>query len=441
MCYNPHIILEATMNKFLKNKIVKALSGVAAAVFAVSFLAISVKCDSYSGIEIDGDFSDWDSVIKYDCLSESSRVNNVAMVWDGDWIYIYMDEDQQNSASWSSDHWNTHGQFNIKTDLGYVLVISVKDNGAAGNIIEVTDVETGEVLTADNGGIRVAFNSDYSTWGAPSLTEIAIPSYMLPQYSSTINFGYYLGGDIITDVADCSGIIDDPDDPDDPTPTPGPYNDGSEIEIDGDYHDWDYYPVTTIQYDTAGMNNNYNDAEGSIYQRDGIAYVHCIANEFSEQDTGYKYGTEFLEVTVLFGYTHTKLVAVELGPDGSLDWSASSARSMSDGTHHYALFYYSDAGLSTNIDDISSLDHYLGEMYVTIEDHQDETEFWFDIAALAEAGGIETSESESIFVHFHRVGWPMLETSGVSTGPVFVALLSTVAAGSYFTINRRKKAG
>lgn len=362
------------------------------------------------------------------------------MVWDGDWVYIYMDEVQQNSASWSSDTHNTHGQFNIKTDLGYVLVVTVRDNGAAGNIIEVTDVKTNETYTAENGGIEVAFNSDYSVWGVPTLTEIAIPSSLLPQYSSTINFGYYLGGDIITDVADASGIIID--DPDDPTPTPAPYNDGSEIVIDGDYHDWDYYPVITIQYDSSGMENTYNDADGSIYQRDGDAYVHCIANEFSKQDTGYKYGSEFLEVTVLFGYSHTKLIAVELGPDGSLDWSLhDKATSLSEGTHHYALFYFADSQASTSIYDIQSGDHYLGEMYVTVGEHQDETEFWFDIAALAECGGIEPDESQSIFVHFHRVGWPMLETSGVSTGPVFVALLSTVAAGSYLTLNRRKKAG
>jgi len=429
------------MNKYLVNKIAKSFGGVAAAVLASAFLAINVKADAYSGIDIDGSFGDWDSVTKYDCLSESSRVNNVAMVWDGDWIYIYMDEVQQNSASWSSDTHNTHGQFNIKTDLGYVLVVTVRDNGAAGNIIEVTDVKTNETYTVDNGGIQVAFNSDYSVWEAPTLTEIAIPSSLLPQYSSTINFGYYLGGDIITDVADCSEVIHDPDDPDDPTPTPAPYNDGSEIEIDGDYHDWDYYPVITIQYDSSGMENTYNDADGSIYQRDGNAYVHCIANEFSKQDTGWKYGAEFLEVTVIFGYDHTKLIAVELGPDGSLDWSSRETRSQSDGTHHYALFYFADSQASSSIYDIQSGDHYLGEMYVTVGEHQDETEFWFDIAGLAEAGGIEPDESQSVFVHFHRVGWPMLETSGVSTGPVFVAALSTVAIGSYITLNRRKKAG
>ena len=174
------------MNKCLFNNIIKAFGGVAAAGLVASLLAISVKADGYSGITIDGDFSDWDSVIKYDCLSESSRVNDVAMVWDGDWIYIYMDEVQQNSASWSSDHYNTHGQFNIKTDLGYVLVVTVRDNGAEGNIIEVTDNKTNETYTADNGGIQVAFNSEYSVWGAPTLTEIAIPSSLLPQSTKMI---------------------------------------------------------------------------------------------------------------------------------------------------------------------------------------------------------------------------------------------------------------
>ena len=96
------------MAKSMTGRITRFISGIAAAVFAVSGFAVSANADSYSGISIDGDFSDWDSVVKYDCLSETSHVNNVAMVWDCDWIYIYMDEEQQNSASWSSDHYNTH---------------------------------------------------------------------------------------------------------------------------------------------------------------------------------------------------------------------------------------------------------------------------------------------------------------------------------------------
>ena len=409
-----------------------------AAFLAVPFFMFPVNADSYEGIAIDGDFSDWDGVVKYDVNDQLNAMNQCAMVWDGDWIYIYLDEVQQNSASWSGP--NHNGNFNIKTDIGEVLMIAVHNNGSEGNIIEVTNPATDTYLSNTNGGVQVAYNSGYTTWGEPSLMEIAIPSSVLPQYSSTINFGYYLGEDIITDVADANGIIhDDPDDPDDPTPTPGPHNDGSGIVIDGDYYDWEYYPVSTVEYDTAGTLNDYADAKGSIYSSEGYAYVHCVANYFDKADTGYCHGAEFLEVTVLFDYSHTKLIAVELGDDGSLYWPSSDTRELSEGTHHYALFYFSDSRTSTNMNNISSLDHFLGEMYITVGDLHDETEFWFDVGALQEAGGIDQSFSGTIQVLFHRVGWKLFPTSGVSTGPAFVVALSTVAAGSYYTINRRKK--
>lgn len=424
------------MNKSF-NRFFRVLSGIAATLFVVPYFALPVFADSYSGISIDGDFSDWDSVIKHDFTTAydgQNEMNQCAMVWDGDWIYIYLDEKQQNSASWSGPRHN--GNFNIVTDLGEVLMISVHNNGAAGNIIEVTNPVSNTYLSSTNGGLQVAFNSEYSVWGAPSLTEIAIPSSVLPQYSSTINFGYYLAENIITDVADANAISTGGDDP---TPTPGPHNDGSGIVIDGDYHDWDYYPVTTVEYDTSGTTNNYADAKGSIYTEDGIAYVHCFTNYWDGSDTGYQRGSEFLEVTVLFDYTHTKLIAVDLGNDGSLSWPSPNTRSLPEGTHHYALFYFSDSRTSTNINNISSLDHYLGEMYITTRNLHDETEFWFDVGALQRLGGVDSSFAGKIQVLFHRVGWKLFPTSGVSTGPAFVVALSTIAAGSYYTLNRRKK--
>ena len=211
--------------------------------------------------------------------------------------------------------------------------------------------------------------------------------------------------------------------------------------IDGDYYDWKNYPVHTIEYDTPGTNNNYVDAKGSIYTNDGIAYVHCFTNYWDGSDTGYKRGAEFLEVTVLFNGVHTKLIAVDLGDNGSLSWPSSDTRELPVGTHHYALFYFSDSRLSTNMNNINSLDHYLGEMYITVskDDLHDETEFWFDVAALQKCGNIDSSFNGKIEVLFHRVGWKLLPTSGVSTGPIFVAVLSTVAAGSYLTYSKRKK--
>ena len=430
------------MKSFL-DTILKVICGTAAAVLAVPFFIFNVNAEAYNGITIDGDFSDWDGVVKtgIDVPSNNQQytMNACAMVWDGDYIYLYLDEQQQNSASWSGPFGD--GNFAITNEDGEVVMVSVHNNGSNGNIVEVTNPVKNIYLSNTNGGLDVAFNSDYTLYDKPSLTEIKIPSSILFDYTETINFGYYGGATFISGVADASGIShggsDDPTD----TPTPHPHNDGSGIVIDGDYHDWANYPVSTVQYDTPGTGNNYVDAKGSIYTNNGIAYVHCFTNYWDGADTGYWRGAEFLEVTVLFDYSHTKLIAVDLGDNGSLYWPSSDTRKLPDGTHHYALFYFSDSRLSTNMNNINPLDHYLGEMYITVgkDNLHDETEFWFDVGALQKCGNIDPSFNGTIQVLFHRVGWKLFPTSGVSTGPIFVAALSTIAAGSYFTLNRRKK--
>lgn len=53
------------------------------------------KDDVYSGITIDGNFSDWNAVSKNDVSQNSESGNGlskVAAVFDGDYIYIYMKE-------------------------------------------------------------------------------------------------------------------------------------------------------------------------------------------------------------------------------------------------------------------------------------------------------------------------------------------------------------
>ena len=428
------------MNMHIFDRVIKALCGAAAAALVIPFVAFPVSADSYSGITIDGDFSDWDSVVKYDAWNDPYQptVNDAAIVWDGDWIYLYINEVQDHSSNWAGP--NHNGNFVIETDIGETLVVALSriDNG--GNHVEVTNPKTDLYLSDTNGGIQIAQNSDYLTWEAPSLIEIAIPSSALPDYSSTINFGFYLGENFVEGVADCSQtIIVDPDDPT-PIPTEAPYNDGSGIVIDGDYHDWDYFPVTTIEYDTAGMMKNFCDAKGSILSRDGLAYVHATTNYFETQDTGFCDGSEFLEVTVWINdYTFTMLKAVKIYDDGSLDWKE-EYNPQAPGSHHFALFYSGDSELSKNINDILPSDTYLGDMYIEVGDYQNQTEFWFDVAKLAERAGIPYSETQHIDVQFHRIGDEKLRASGISTGPVFVLALSALAAGSYFTYNRRKKA-
>ena len=385
----------------------------------------SVAFGVYYGITIDGDFYDWDSVVKAEGVSP--EVNACAVVWDGDYLYLYMNEAQQNSASWSGPRYN--GNFVIRTDLEEVMIVSFDNNGAAGNKISVTIPSTNTTLTTDNGGIDVAFNEGYSTWGQPTLTEIAIPTSAIPDYLNTLSFGYYLGDTFISDIANLN-----PDPTHDNTP-----NDGSSIVIDGDYRDWHNYPVTTIQYETAGTEHNYADAKGAIYSRDGIAYVYGVTNNFRDPNH-WAYGNQFLEVTLFLGDQATKMVAVLINPDGTLDWDASKqGRTYEEGTYHFALFEQSGSAATTSLDNIAEGDIYYGDMYMTVGPYQDRTEFWFDVGTVAEHLGVDPSDAGIVKVKFHRIGREMLETSGISTGPVFVLLLASTAAGSYYIATKKRK--
>ncbi|MBO4682015.1 MAG: hypothetical protein J5623_09020 [Clostridiales bacterium] len=387
----------------------------------------------YSGINIDGKFSDWDSVVKYDFLqAENSNVNYAAIVWDGDWIYIYLDEVQQNSATWSGPE--RYGDFVITTDVGYDLMVSLRNNGANGNKVLVTNKKLGKELTSENGGIKVAFNSDYATWGKPTLTEIAIPTSILPDYISKISFGYYLGKPVIKNVANLHPVVDQDD------PHAHDENDGSKIKIDGDYRDWKNFPHQTIEYDKNGPQHNYADAHGAIYQKDAkTVYVHGFTNDFDPPFAWYD-GNQFLEVTLTLGGRTTKMIGCLIGKDGSIDWDASRQdRHYAPGTYKFALFDPNGNHATTNIKNIDPGDYFYGYQYLTVGEHVDETEFYIDTETLAKKLHLSLSQSAELKVYFHRVGKEPLIASGISTGPIFVLALTSVAAGSYYVFTRRKR--
>ena len=78
--------------------------------------AVVAPQGSFEGIQVDGDFSDWEAVTKEDTSSVSNGLVNAAgMVFDGDYVYLYLDEHQPNAASWSGV--NSSGNFAITTDL------------------------------------------------------------------------------------------------------------------------------------------------------------------------------------------------------------------------------------------------------------------------------------------------------------------------------------
>ena len=385
----------------------------------------------YKGIDIDGNFSDWDSVIKHDfTVGANSNVNEAAMVWDGEWIYLYIDEVQQNSATWSGPE--RYGNFAITTDTGKTLVVHLQNNNEKGNIVKVENKYTNTELTSENGGIKVAFNKGYSTWGEPTLTEIAIPTSALPDYKSKISFGFYQDKQIIKNVANLhpEQVPDDPDDP-------HTENDGSKIKIDGNYRDWTDYPHQIIHYDKSGPQHNYADAEGAIYQKSSkIVYVHGYTNDF-DPPFAYYDGNQFLEIRLELGGKTTTMMSCLIDENGNIDWdSHRQDRHYAKGTYKFALFETKSWRSATNINDLGPGDILYGYQYLTVGDHVDETEFYIDTEVLAKYLGVSGGELK---VTFHRVGKDPLIASGISTGPIFTLALTSVAAGSYYVFARRKR--
>ena len=387
----------------------------------------------YQGITIDGKFSDWDSVVKYDFSKQkNSHVNYGAIVWDGDWIYIYLEEERAHSSTWSGN--NSSGNFVITLKNNIDVVISITDKEQQnGNKVSVSNTSTGTVLTTENGGIKIAYDKDYYTEGLPSLMEIAIPASILPEDTASISFGYYLYDPVIKDVANLhptggqGGDIEE--------------NDGSKIKIDGYFNDWLNYPHQTIEYDTQGAHHNFADAHGAIYQKSAkTVYVHAKTNDFMEGPPDYYDGNQFLEITVYLAGRRTTMVACLVDENGNIDWNSSeNDKHYAKGKYKFALFEQSGWHQTKNMNNIDPHDTFYGYQYLVVNDRVDETEFSIDTKALAKHLGLDLTQSAELKVYFHRVGQEPLIASGISTGPIFTLALTTVAAGSYYVFTRRKR--
>lgn len=87
----------------------------------------------YGGIVIDGRFSDWDAVTKYDVSDKDpgGNLRQAAMVFDGDMVYIYLKE-SSTSAGGAGSHRN--GKFSISTDLGKETLFTLGWNSSVSGI-------------------------------------------------------------------------------------------------------------------------------------------------------------------------------------------------------------------------------------------------------------------------------------------------------------------
>ncbi len=304
---------------------------------------------TYSGLSMDGDFSDWDAVSK--TTPSDNRVKEVASVWDGDYLYIYAESGDWGSITWSGP--NGNGKFAIKSDLGYTVLLQFKKDGD-GYTVEGPEGTTYYV----NG----------NQW------EVAIPKSALPNYVKSVDVGFYLGDTLVDGIQNLDGSTNE-------------NIARGEMALDGSYSEWEQYPHTVIQYNTAGTSAMVADAHGAMYMDGDKIYGHVVTS--LPQNTQ-RAGGEFNYAVMMFNSANPSTdwgnkqqfgwKLYTLDEEGNVHWENSN--NLSPGVHRF--YVTTNQAWGNNINDQYKNLPQFGEIIMTIgENGQDDMEFSMDTREIA----------------------------------------------------------
>ena len=379
---------------------------------------------AYTGIVIDGGFADWDAVPKYPANDPTGNVQNVAIVWAGEWIYLYIEVGANPEAiNWSGN--NSTGNFVIVTDLGKELLL--KPRYYVNNDISVVDGIDGAEMECDCAELG---------WGSSNYHyEIAVPSGLLPEYMESISFGHYLVDPYVKGVTDMLGSSVDPD------------KQFNGIVFDGEYLDWKYYPHTVIQYAGGGTHEYVEDASGALYNNgDGYVYGHTVTTTQAHQNQALGGMWQFYMSVNDTNHVDLTTTLMCAGPDGKLHFAteADYAQNMADigSAHKYYIVDTSYTGPKENItlDELIATGQFYGEAYVTKSPSQWDIEYKVDVEMLAKKAGLNNaSDVKTINAQFHQLGYKWVTAGGTSTGALLgIFLCLATVSGTYFF--KKKKA-
>lgn len=358
----------------------------------------------YNGIVIDGEFADWDAVKKYNAVcpndAHNECISKTAMMFDGDYVYVYVKDGTGGDASGAGTHSN--GRYSITTDLGYELVFQLDSKGYVNGVDGVDCRHVG------------------NQW------EIAVPKSALPAYNKTISFGLYRSEPFISGTANIK-------------------DDGSsydkiiyDIRYDGLYGDWEYYPHTTIQYSTAGTHHNMVDSAGALFSNGStvLGHVYTVMPEHLNEAGG-----EFTQaVTFKFNDSYNQVLYprfVTVDEQGNINWNP-KRDGLSDGTYEFYMFDTSAWGTSKNINELNDADICYGKMIVTVGSNRDECEFYFDLDKVAQKLGCDVSDFKQISAQFGRLGQEWINTAGASSG-AWLGLFICIAGTCGVVVYKKKK--
>ena len=347
----------------------------------------------YQGISIDGSFSDWDAVGKNQNTGDAA-LKSVAMVFDGDYVYLYIEE--TGDATNAGSHGN--GMYAITTDLGRTTKIQL--------------VKPEKV----NGVNGAAARHVGSKW------EISIPKSELAAYRETISFGLYLSDPIIKNVSNLDG-------------SKGPGSEETEssgIVYDGLFGDWANYPHTIIQYATAGSSDMEVDAEGALYSSGFTLYGHVVTTMSAHLQEA---GGEFTQaVTIQFNENWGQTIYlrfVTVDESGNINWSPQRS-GLAEGKYEFYITSTDAWGISTNINQLNPADTMYGKMTISIGSTKDEMEYYIDLEKVAHKFNCDIEDFKFIGAQYGRLGQQWITTAGASTGAWVLLMLCLAIVWGYF---------
>ncbi len=361
----------------------------------------------YTGITIDGNYSDWAAVAKADTLCPNDQhkgcLSQAAAVYDGDWLYLYIKDGTGSNASGAGTHSN--GKYAIKSDLGYETDIQLSTAPAVSGV----------------DGAQVAYVG--SEW------EIAIPKNQLPKYKESLTFGFYEGDVIVSDIVNLQ--------PDHENNLENLFNG---IIYDGFYEDWEDYGHSTIEYATAGSQESQVDAKGALYSSKDKLFAHVVTEMPQHlQEAG---GEFTAAVTIAFNQKQSDLqngtydykmafyprfVTVDAG--GNINWDPQLS-GLPEGTYEYYIASTDAWHTSTNISNLNEMDQLYGKMMMTVgKDGKDEMEFYLELPMISKKLGVHETDLKEIAGQFGRIGQQWIYTAGTSTGPIMGVTLCIATAG------------
>lgn len=374
------------------------------------------KDDVYNGITIDGNFLDWNAVEKNDVSQNSEKGNGLskaAVVFDGDYIYIYMKEKSENAsdgAAGSSGSYSS-GKYELKTDTDRRTVLDIKVvNGKC------------EVSVSDYIKNKMKGNSIKAEYSNRQF-EIAVPVSAVKQYNESLSFGYYLASSPLV-----SNIVNI-----DKNSSHGAIGSRfSGIVYDGSYDDWDDYAHSIIEYSTQGGTGD--DSEAALYAADGYIYGHV--KSFLHKTTDGR--NEFAPFTLRANNNDKTSISfrlVKVDRDGNIDWEP-KLTNLSEGNHEFTLVDIGSWTTYKNVSDDGFIDY--GKITISAGSTYDEMEYEVDMKKLAKKFELDVNEMKVVQANYVNIGNEWVTYAGTSTGPFLGVAVSCLTVAGVFLYRKRK---